>query len=126
MSDAPPGGRPWTLYVQDMLAACERIGSYTLGMDQSAFIADRLTYDATLRNIGVIGEAARRIPQSLLEAHAEVPWRAIIGARNRVIHAYMGIDDDVIWSIVRDDIPALVPLLEALLDTDAGDPPTSG
>ncbi len=50
------------------------------------------------------------------ESHDEIPWRAIIGTRNRVVHAYLGIDDDVIWSIVNDDIPELVPALQALLD----------
>lgn len=85
-------------------------------MDQAAFLADQRTYDATLRNVGIVGEAARRIPEAVYDSHRHIPWRAIIGARNRVIHAYMGLDDDVIWSIVSDDIPRLVPLLEALPD----------
>lgn len=105
-----------------MIAACERILSYTAGMDQAAFLADQRTYDATLRNVGIVGEAARHIPESVHESHDQIPWRAIIGARNRVIHAYMGLDDDVIWSIVSDDIPSLTPLLKGLL---AGPDPDS-
>ena len=116
MSDGPAGERPWIPYVRDMLAACERILRYTDGLEQQAFVADDRTYDATLRNLGIIGEAARRIPESVRESRDEIPWRAIIGTRNRVVHAYLGIDDDVIWSIVTDDIPELMPALQALLD----------
>ena len=101
-----------------MIEACERVASYTAGMDRTAFLADRRTYDATLRNIGIVGEAARHIPESVRDSRGEIPWRAIIATRNRVIHAYLGLDDDVIWSIVRDDIPDLVPHLRALLDTN--------
>lgn len=116
MSRGESAERPWIPYVHDMLAACERILRYTDGLDQQAFVADDRTYDATLRNLGILGEAARRIPESVHESHDDIPWRAIIGTRNRVVHTYLGIDDDVIWSIVCDDIPKLVPALEALLD----------
>lgn len=114
MSDPAP--RRWDHYVRDMLGACDKILSYNRGLDQSAFVADERTYDATLRNLEILGEAATHIPADVRESHADIPWRALIGTRNQVIHGYLGIDDDVIWSIVRDDIPALVPLLRALLD----------
>ena len=120
MSDTPPGERRWDWYVRDMLAACSKIGTYTAGMDQAAFVADDRTYDATLRNLEILGEAATHIPEFVRESHPEVPWRAAIGTRNRLIHAYLGIDDDIIWSIVRDDIPALAPVLAALLEQGEG------
>ena len=59
-------------------------------MDQSTFVANELAYDATLRNLELIGEAATRIPDGVREAHPEIPWRAIIGTRNRIIHATSG------------------------------------
>ncbi len=122
MSDPRVGDLRWDGYVRDMLAACEKVMSYTDGMDQAAFVADERTYDATLRNLGIIGEAATRIPDSVREAHEEIPWRAMIGTRNRIIHGYLGIDDDVIWSLVRDDIPELIRLLGALSEeTEEGD-----
>ncbi|QIT57249.1 DUF86 domain-containing protein [Aquisalimonas sp. 2447] len=75
---------------------------------------DILTYDATLRNLELIGEAATHIPDEVRSIHPEVPWRMIIATRNRLIHAYLGIDDDTIWSIIQDDIPKLLRLLRAI------------
>jgi uncharacterized protein with HEPN domain len=95
--------------------------SYTAGLSRAEFLTDTRTYDATLRNLELIGEAARNIPDEIRSAHPEVPWRMIIATRNRLIHAYLGIDDDTIWSIVQDDVPELLRALEAMRDgEDAG------
>jgi len=67
-----------------------------------------------LRNLELIGEAAIHIPEKIRAAHSEIPWRMIIATRNRLIHGYLGIDDDTIWSIVQEDVPELLPLLHAL------------
>ena len=69
-----------------------------------------------MRNLEILGEAATHIPADVRESHGGIPWRALVGTRNQVIHGYLGIDDDIIWSIVRDDIPVLVPLLRELLE----------
>ena len=106
-----------------MLEFCERVTSYTAGMDQAAFIRDRLTYDATLRNLAVLGEAATHIPDGVQTTHPEIPWRQIIGTRNRLIHAYLTISNDVVWSIIRDDIPPLVAQLHELLEAAEGAAP---
>ena len=65
-------------------------------MDQERFVADLRTYDATLRNLELIGEAAAHIPQHVRHAHQEVEWQRIVATRNRVAHAYLGIDEDVV------------------------------
>ena len=109
--------RHWRFYVGDMIEFGEKVLSYTEGLDQRAFIADGLTYDATLRNIELIGEAATHIPDDVREAHPEIEWRSIVGARNRVAHGYMGLDDDVLWDIIQTDIPDLLPKLHRLLDS---------
>jgi uncharacterized protein with HEPN domain len=78
-------------------------------------VASGLTYDATLRNLELIGEAATHIPDEVRAAHPKIPWRMIIATRNRLIHGYLGIDDDdTLWSIIRDDVPELLPLLKDL------------
>ena len=112
--------RRWDLYVRDMLQACERVTAYTAGMDQAEFLSDRRTYDATLRNLELVGEAATRIPEDLRDLRADIPWRDIIGARNRIIHGYLGIDDDLIWVIVSRSVPELIPHLRALLEEVEG------
>ena len=116
MSDCARETRDWCMYVGDMIEFGERVLSYAAGLNQDAFIADRRTYDATLRNIELIGEAATHVPDDVRESHPEIEWRRIIGARNRVAHAYQGIDDDVVWDIVQTDVPDLLPKLRRLLD----------
>jgi uncharacterized protein with HEPN domain len=74
-----------------------------------------LRYDATLRNIELIGEAATRVPDEVRARAPDVPWRLVVATRNRLIHAYLGIDNDTVWSIVRDDLPALRISLSRLL-----------
>ena len=90
--------------------------AYTDGLDQAGFVANALTYDATLRNLELIGEAATHIPDGVRAAHPEIPWRMIIATRNRLIHGYLGIDEDTLWSIIGDDLPGLLPKLKALKD----------
>ena len=116
MSDTPEQERPWSFYVQDMLDFAEAVLGYTSGLDMAAFIADRRTYDATLRNIQLIGEAANHVPDHVREAYPSIPWHAMIGTRNRLAHAYLHISDTILWSIVQDAIPGLVPELRRLLE----------
>jgi uncharacterized protein with HEPN domain len=108
--------REWRFYVDDMIAFAERVLEFTAGLDQSGFVANRLVYDATVRNLTLIGEAANNIPTDIRSNYASIPWRQVIATRNKLIHAYLGIDDDILWSIVRDDIPALLIQLRGLRD----------
>ena len=121
MSDAEPGHREWRFYVQDMIEFCNRALSYAAGLDQASFLADSRTYDATLRNLDLIGEAATHVPSGVREAHPDIPWRAIMGTRNRLAHGYLHISDNVAWTIIQDPIPELVTSLQALLDTSDED-----
>ena len=123
MSDAPRENREWRFYIQDMLEFGEKVLSYTDGLNQDAFIADGLTYDATLRNIQLIGEAATHIPPDVRESYPDVPWRTIVGTRNRLAHSYLHISDSVIWSIIQDAIPTLLLQLRTLLDSTGQEPP---
>jgi uncharacterized protein with HEPN domain len=111
MSD---GVREWRFYVDDMIAFAEKALAYTAGLDQGAFVASALVYDATLRNLELFGEAATHVPDEVRQAYPQVPWRMIIATRNRLIHAYLGIDNDTLWSIVVTDIPAVVPMLRVV------------
>ena len=112
MSEAPE--REWRFYVADMIAFAEKVVVYTHGLDQERFVVNGLTYDATLRNLELIGEAATHVPDAVRAAHPQVPWRLIIATRNRLIHGYLGIDNDTLWSIVVTDVPALLASLRAV------------
>ena len=114
-SDDVHAGRDQRLYVEDMLGFCETALSYTAGCTREAFESDRMRYDATLRNIELIGEASTHVAGVLKQANPGIPWRAIVGTRNRLAHAYLGIDKDTVWDIVTTELPQLRGALEALL-----------
>jgi uncharacterized protein with HEPN domain len=106
--------REWRFYLDDMIEFAGKVLSYTDNFDKADFVAKGLNYDATLRNLELIGEAATHIPDEIRSTHSEIPWRMIIATRNRLIHGYLGIDNDTLWSIVQDDVPELLQKLRAL------------
>jgi uncharacterized protein with HEPN domain len=106
--------REWRFYIDDMIGFVEKILAYTEGLEQGDFIDHDLTYDATLRNLELIGEAATRIPDTVRQQYPEIPWRMIVATRNRLIHAYLGIDGDTVWSIIQDNIPELLEKLREI------------
>jgi len=106
--------REWRFYLDDMIGFAEKVLAYTDGLDQPQFVASGLNYDATVRNLELIGEAATHLPDSVRSAHPQIPWRMIIAARNRLIHGYLGIDNDTLWSIIHDDVPTLLAQLQRL------------
>lgn len=106
--------RAWRFYLDDMIGFAENVLAYTGGHELKTFLATQITYDATLRNLELIGEAATHIPAEVRERAPQIPWRQIIATRNRLIHGYLGIDDEVLWSIIEDDIPSLLVNLRVL------------
>lgn len=105
--------REWRFYLADMISFAHKVLLYTHELNQEGFVASGLNYDATVRNLELIGEAATRIPDDIRAANPQIPWRMIIATRNRLIHSYLGIDNDTLWSIIQDDIPALLVALTA-------------
>ena len=106
--------REWRFYLDDMIGFAEKVLTYSSGFDQAGFETTSLNYDATLRNLELIGEAATHVPIEVREANPTIPWRLIIATRNRLIHAYLGIDNDTLWSIIQDNVPALLDDLKKL------------
>lgn len=102
------------LLVEDMLSAIGKIERYTSAMEQEMFRQDEKTVDAVVRNLEILGEAARQMPEDFASRHPEVPWRQIAGLRNRIVHDYFGLDLEMIWQVVRHDLPALRQRLEGL------------
>ena len=94
MSDAPQ--REWRFYLDDMIGFAEKVIAYTDGLDQAGFVASGLNYDAAARNLELIGEAAAHIPDEIRQANPQIPWRLIIATRNRLIHGYLGTDNDTL------------------------------
>jgi uncharacterized protein with HEPN domain len=108
--------RDWRFRVSDMVAAVQAVADYTRDMTFPQFTADRRTVDAVVRNLIVLGESERWIPEPVKDAHPQVPWRLLRGVRNVVVHEYFGVDPAILWETVRGDLPPLLPRLEAVLE----------
>ncbi len=116
MSSRP---RRWTFRLRHIVEAVEKIQSYVDGMSLEDFLADTRTSDAVLRNLGIVGEAARLVPEEVTTRHHQVPWADMRALRNIVAHDYDRVDLRIIWEAVHQDLPPLAPLLqEALLEEE--------
>ena len=107
--------RDFRLYLDDIQLSAEKILRYTRGLDFTEFVNDDKTFDAVVRNLEIIGEAAKHIPQDIRDRYSEVEWRRIAGLRDVVIHEYFGIDDRILWDVVCNHIPRLLDQVRRIL-----------
>ena len=112
---SPLPERDHALHLRDMLEFCNRILEYTAGCDLAGLLNDRMRYDATLRNIELIGVAALKVPESVRAQAPEIAWREIIGTRNRLAHSYLTLDNATLWLVAKDSVPLLNSQLQAFL-----------
>lgn len=91
--------------MEDIRIAIGRIEEYVNGMTADNFYADYKTIDAVVKNLTVIGEAAKNIPEEIKQAHQEIPWEEIAGMRNKVVHEYFGVDEEILWETIKNDLP---------------------
>ena len=102
MSKREPG-----VLIDDIRTSIEKIERYTAGLDEGSFLADEKTIDAVVRNLEIIGEAAKQLPAEFKKRHSAIPWQQIAGLRNRIVHDYAGIDVKLVWNILQTGIPKL-------------------
>ena len=110
--------RIWTGRIEDMLDAASAIDEFTEGMTFASFSADRRTVDAVVRNIEIIGEAARHVPDEARACYPAIPWQKMADMRNVVIHNYVNVDRETVWDVARNQLPPLVPLLLEILERE--------
>ncbi len=99
--------RNWQLRIDDILESIQHILDYTEGMDFSTWSGDQKTIDAVVRNFEIIGEAASHIPPEIQSRFPDIPWTQMKGIRNILAHEYFGVDKEVIWETIQNDLPAL-------------------
>jgi len=113
----PP--RDWRFRIQDILDAIAAVSAYTAEMDFEQFTRDRRTVDAVVRNLILIGEAARHIPDEICAKSSTLPWSEMRAMRNLMVHQYFGVSDAILWQTVKQDLPSIVePLLGLLAPGD--------
>ena len=103
-------------FLQDMLEAARRIQAYTKELDFDTFRQDQKTQDAVLRNLEILGEAAKQIPEMIVAQFPGLPWKEMAGTRDRLIHHYFGVNLDIVWGIVELELPTVIAELEAILE----------
>ncbi|MCC7570608.1 DUF86 domain-containing protein [Candidatus Micrarchaeota archaeon] len=104
------------LFLKDILEYMNRAEKYTIGYDLDSFINDIKTCDAVLRCIEVIGEATKSIPDELRKRYPFIPWRDMAGMRDKVIHSYFLVDFEMVWLVVKKDIPKIKPQIMEVLE----------
>ena len=113
--------RDWRLFLKDIHESSARVLEYAGAMTREVFFEDRKTMDAVMRNLAIIGEAAKKIPADVRRKYPDVAWKKMAGLRDIVVHDYFGIDEDIIWDVVSIRIPELTRHLDQMVRELSGD-----
>ena len=112
------GPREWSPFLKDMQQLCAKVMRYTDGLSQDQLFSNELIFDAVLRNLELLGEAAKQIPIKVQQRHPVVPWRRIAGLRDILACAYFGLEEDMIWQTISHSIPRLAEQLDAVVSSE--------
>jgi uncharacterized protein with HEPN domain len=107
--------RDWTFYLEDILDSASKVLAYTQGMTLESFCNNDLVFDAVVRNLEIIGEAAKHLPDEAKAAMPDIEWSKAAAFRDVIAHDYFGLNVDIIWDVVESKIPEIVRLADALL-----------
>ncbi len=108
------------IYLKDIVQSCEKILRFTQGLTQADLIREEKTYDAVVRNLEIVGEAAKHISDELRKQLPSIEWRKVAGLRDMLAHAYFGIDDDILWDVVQNKVPQLAKAINEFLNKQQG------
>lgn len=107
--------RPQLLYCQDILDSGAAIVSYVQGIDFDAFEQGRMRYSAVIREFEIIGEAVGKLSEELKCKYPEIPWQDVKDFRNLLAHEYFGVDLEIVWNTIRDDLPMLMNAVQKIV-----------
>jgi uncharacterized protein with HEPN domain len=108
--------RDYRLYIDDILRSISKIERFVDGYDFEAFKADDKTVSACVREIEVIGEAAKQIPSEVTAEHLNIPWSLMAKMRDKMIHWYFEIDEEIVWKVIKEQFPTLKADIEKMRD----------
>ncbi len=108
--------RDYLDYIQDILDSIRDIADFIEGINFKNFEKDKKTINAVVRSLEIIGEAATKIPDDIKNSYSNIPWRNIAGMRNKLVHEYFGVDEEIVWKVASEEIPPLKPLIQGIFD----------
>lgn len=103
--------RSWIIRVRDMLKAIDEVSAVLSGLTFDEFKKNRTAVLASVACIQILGEASKYVPEEIKQKYPEVPWAEVRGMRNRIIHEYFEVDEEVVWTTCTEDLPYLKPVL---------------
>ncbi|MBI2119128.1 MAG: DUF86 domain-containing protein [Elusimicrobia bacterium] len=108
--------RDYKVYLEDILQGISKINSYTAGIHLDGILEDEKTFDAIIRNLEIIGEAVKHLPDQVRNKNPEIDWKSIAGLRDILIHEYFGIDPEIILDVVKSKLPFLEKQVKKILE----------
>ena len=103
-------------YFQDILDSIIDTDDFVKGITFESFLSDKKSINAVIRSIEVIGEAAKKIPHTMRKDFPDIPWKKMAGMRDKLIHEYFGVDLEIIWEVIKKDLPSIKPLIMEVID----------
>lgn len=104
------------IFLEDILKNIELIDEFTISGNKENFMEDTKTQYSVIRGIEIIGEATKNLPKNITDKYPDIPWKDIAGMRDKLIHAYFGVDSKRVWSVVKDDLPDLKKRIKIILE----------
>jgi len=104
------------IYLDHILNSLSKTVDYTEGVTKKDFLNNEEKQDAVIRKIEITGEAIKRVSKELREKYKHIPWKAIAGMRDKLIHDYIDVDLDMVWETATKDVPRLIPQIQAIID----------
>ncbi len=117
--------RTYKDYMIDILSSILEIEEFVRDVNFEKFVRDRKTINAVIRSLEVMGEASKKIPSEIRSKYPEVSWKYMAGMRDKLIHEYHGVDLEIVWKVIKGEIPILKPMIEKIVDELENAPPDS-
>jgi uncharacterized protein with HEPN domain len=107
--------RDFTDYIKDILISIQDVEEFTSGITFEDFLHDKKTIKAVIRSLEVLGEASKKIPDAVKTRYPRIPWKRMAGMRDKLIHEYFGVDLQIVWNVVKQELPPVKPAIEELV-----------
>lgn len=108
-------------FLQDIKEAIHRIGIYKEKLSYEEFLQDTKTQDAVIRNLEIIGEATKNISDSIKDRYLQIPWKELAGIRDKLIHHYFGVNFDIVWNVIKAELPEIALEIEEIIKSELSD-----